>query len=177
MKKLFELYWTFVKIGSVAFGGGYALLPILQREFVINRSWATDEELMDYFAIGQCTPGIISINVATFIGNKQKGVLGALIATLGFVTAPISLILLIASFLTNFANLEIVNNAFAGIRVAVCVLIISAIERLWKKSIINNVAFVLFLLIFILTVFTNISPALFVIVAGVIGILIGGKYV
>ena len=143
MKKLLELYWIFVKIGSVAFGGGYAMLPILQKEFVINRQWATDEELMDYFAIGQCTPGIISINVATFIGNKQKGIMGALAATIGFVTVPIILILFIAAFLTNFADLEIVNHAFAGIRVAVCVLILSAIERLWKKSIINNVPIIL----------------------------------
>ena len=105
MKKLIELYWIFVRIGSVAFGGGYALLPILQRELVIKRNWTSDEELMDYFAIGQCTPGIISINVATFIGNKQKGVIGAIIATLGFVTVPLSLILLIAAFLKNFADL------------------------------------------------------------------------
>ena len=110
MKKLLELYWIFVKLGSVALGGGYAMLPILQKEFVINRQWATDEELMDYFAIGQCTPGIISINVATFIGNKQKGIMGALAATIGFVTVPIILILFIAAFLTNFADLEIKND-------------------------------------------------------------------
>ena len=177
MKKLIELYWIFVKIGSVAFGGGYALLPILQRELVIKRDWTSDEELMDYFAIGQCTPGIISINVATFIGNKQKGVIGAIIATLGFVTVPLSLILLIAAFLKNFADLEIVNHAFAGIRVAVCVLIIGAIERLWKKSIINKVALGLYLVIFLFATFTDLSPALFVILAGVFGVLVGGKYV
>lgn len=177
MKKLIELYWIFVKIGSVAFGGGYALLPILQRELVIKRNWTSDEELMDYFAIGQCTPGIISINVATFIGNKQKGVIGAIIATLGFVTVPLGLILLIAAFLKNFADLEIVNHAFAGIRVAVCVLIIGAIERLWKKSIINKVALGLYLVIFLFATFTDLSPALFVILAGVFGMLVGGKYV
>ena len=177
MKKLLELYFTFLKIGSVAFGGGYAMLPILQKEFVVNRSWVTDEELMDYFAIGQCTPGIISVNVSTFIGNKQKGILGAIVSTLGFVTVPISLILIIAAFLKNFADLEIVNHAFAGIRVAVCVLILNAVERLWKKSIINNIAFGLFLVIFALTIFTDISPAIFVILAGITGILLGGKYV
>ncbi|MEE0967698.1 MAG: chromate transporter [Bacilli bacterium] len=177
MKKLLELYFTFLKIGSVAFGGGYAMLPILQKEFVVNRSWVTDEELMDYFAIGQCTPGIIAVNVSTFIGNKQKGILGAIVSTLGFVTVPISLILIIAAFLKNFADLEIVNHAFAGIRVAVCVLILNAVERLWKKSIINNIAFGLFLVIFALTIFTDISPAIFVILAGITGILLGGKYV
>lgn len=177
MKKLLELYFTFLKIGSVTFGGGYAMLPILQKEFVVNRSWVTDEELMDYFAIGQCTPGIIAVNVSTFIGNKQKGILGAIVSTLGFVTVPISLILIIAAFLKNFADLEIVNHAFAGIRVAVCVLILNAVERLWKKSIINNIAFGLFLVIFALTIFTDISPAIFVILAGITGILLGGKYV
>lgn len=177
MKKLLELYFTFLKIGSVAFGGGYAMLPILQKEFVVNRSWVTDEELMDYFAIGQCTPGIIAVNVSTFIGNKQKGILGAIVSTLGFVTVPISLILIIAAFLKNFADLEIVKHAFAGIRVAVCVLILNAVERLWKKSIINNIAFGLFLVIFALTIFTDISPAIFVILAGITGILLGGKYV
>lgn len=177
MKTLLELYWIFLKIGSVAFGGGYAMLPILQREFVIERDWLSDEELMDYFAIGQCTPGIIAINVSTFIGNKRAGIIGAIASTMGFVTIPIILILIIASFLSNFTDLAIVNQAFAGIRVAVCVLIFNAIERLWKKSIINNVALVLFGIIFVLTIFTSISPAVFVIVAGVIGVLIGGKYI
>lgn len=177
MKNLLELYLIFVKIGSVAFGGGYAMLPILQKEFVINRPWTTDEELMDYFAIGQCTPGIIAINVSTFLGNKRAGVIGAIVSTLGFVTVPIILILLIAAFLANFAHLEIVNDAFAGIRVAVCVLILNAIERLWKKSIVNKVALGLFVIIFALTIFTDISPAIFVIIAGIAGIVLGGKYV
>ncbi len=176
MKELLELFFIFMKIGSVAFGGGYAMLPILQKEFVINRPWVTDEELMDYFAIGQCTPGIIAINVSTFIGNKRKGILGAIVSTLGFVTVPIALILVIAMFLSNFADLEIVNHAFAGIRVAVCVLILNAIERLWKKSIVNYVAFGLFAVIFALTLFTNISPAILVVFAGVFGVLLGGKY-
>lgn len=175
MKELLELFTIFVKIGSVAFGGGYAMLPILQKEFVINRSWVSDEELMDYFAIGQCTPGIIAINVSTFIGNKRKGVIGAIVSTLGFVTIPIILISIIASFLINFASNPIVNNAFAGIRVVVCVLILNAIERLWKKSIVNKVALALFAIIFLVTLLTDISPAICVVLAGVFGILYGGK--
>lgn len=177
MKKLLDLYILFAKIGSVAFGGGYAMLPILQKELVIDRDLTTDEELMDYFAIGQCTPGIIAVNVSTFIGNKVAGIPGAITATIGFVTIPIILIIGIAAFLTNFIDLPIVNYAFAGIRVAVCVLIINAIERLWKKSIINKFALLLFIVIFLLTLFTSLSPALFVILAGIIGILVGGKYI
>ena len=114
---------TFARIGLVNFGGGYAMLPLLERELVNDRGWCTTDELMDYFAIGQCTPGLIALNVSTFIGNKRKGVLGGITATLGFVTCPIIIILLIAMFLTNFADLPIVKNAFAGIRVCVCVLI------------------------------------------------------
>ncbi len=175
MKELLELFTIFMKIGSVAFGGGYALLPILQKEFVIKRGWTTDEELMDYFAIGQCTPGIIAINVSTFIGNKRKGIIGGIISTLGFVTIPVIIITIIATFLTNFAHEPIVNNAFAGIRVVVVVLIINAIERLWKKSIINTTALLLFVIIFIITFFTSISPVICVIMAGITGVLLGGK--
>ena len=97
MREYLELFWTFAKIGGVTFGGGYAMLPILQRECVDKRGWATEEELADYFAIGQCTPGIIAVNVSTFIGNKRKGVLGGIIATVGFTFFPIILLSLVAA--------------------------------------------------------------------------------
>ena len=83
VKELWELFLTFAKVGVMTFGGGMAMLPILQREVVENKGWATDEELTDYFAIGQCTPGIIAVNTATFIGQKRKGVWGGIVATLG----------------------------------------------------------------------------------------------
>lgn len=178
MKDLLELFFVFMKIGSVAFGGGYAMLPILQKEFVEKRAWATDQELVDYFAVGQCTPGVIAVNVSTFIGYKRMGVIGGIIATLGFVTIPIVLLLIIAAFLSHFSEYAIVKNAFAGIRVVVCILILNAIERLWKKSIVNKKALVLFGVIFILTVFTSISPAILVISSAIIGIILcqlGGK--
>lgn len=174
MKEYIDLYIIFMKLGSVTFGGGYAMLPLLQREFVEKRQWVMDEELMDYFAIGQCTPGIIAINVATFIGNKRKGLWGGIMATLGFVTIPIVLLLVIAAFLSNFANEPLVKNAFAGIRVCVCVLILNAIERLWKKSVINPWTLGLFAIIFTLTIFTSISPAMLVIASAVAGVVIQG---
>ena len=124
MKDLFELYITFAKIGSITFGGGYAMLPILQREIVENKKWESDEDLLDYFAVGQCTPGIIALNVSTFIGNKRKGTIGGIVASLGFITIPIALLLVISIFLNNFADYAIVKNAFAGVRVCVCVLIL-----------------------------------------------------
>lgn len=178
MKELIELYTAFLRIGAVNFGGGYAMLPLLQRDLEETRHWTTTDELMDYFAIGQCTPGIIALNVSTFIGHKKKGIPGALAATLGFLTMPIIIIIIIAAFLQNFAELEVVQHAFAGIRVCVCVLIIQAVLRLWKKSVVDAKCMILYLVIFALTVFSKMMPvslpaAVLVIAAGVFGIFFG----
>jgi len=172
MKELFDLYFTFLKIGAVSFGGGYAMLPILTREFADKRGWVTDTELNDYFAIGQVTPGIIAVNVATFIGNKKKGIIGGIFATLGLVTAPIIIISLIAALLTNFADLEIVKHAFTGIRVCVCVLILSAILRLRKNSVPDFIAAIICILVFLISAFSDISPVILVIIAAIAGIVI-----
>lgn len=180
MKELFDLFFTFMKIGAVSFGGGYAMLPILTREFVDKRKWASDTELNDYFAIGQVTPGLIAVNVATFIGNKRKGLIGGIAATIGLVTVPVIIITLIAAVLTNFAEIEVVKHAFAGIRVAVCVLILSAILRLWKKSVPDIPATIMCIIIFGLSAFGEsipvigkyISPVYLVILAAIAGIII-----
>ena len=113
MKELFNLFFAFAKVGVLTFGGGYAMLPILQREIVEKNNWASDEELMDYYAIGQCTPGVIAVNTATFIGQKNKGIMGGIMATLGVVTPSLIIITAIAAFISNFADLAIVKNAFA----------------------------------------------------------------
>ena len=138
-----DMFLTFARIGGLTFGGGYAMLPILQREVVEKRGWATENELSDYYAIGQCTPGIIAVNVATFIGNKRRGILGSIVATLGVVFPSLIIITLIAAFLQNFADLEIVKHAFAGVRVGVCVLVFNAVVKLWKKAVIDIPAFVI----------------------------------
>lgn len=179
-KELLELYLVFLRIGAVNFGGGYAMLPLLQRDLVDDRGWATTDELMDYFAIGQCTPGIIALNVSTFIGNKKAGTKGGIIATLGFLTAPIAVILAIAAFLTNFADIPVVQNAFAGIRVCVFVLIIQAVLRLWKKSVVDVRSLILYLLVFVLTTFSKNLPvaipaAVLVILSGTMGVVLGGR--
>lgn len=178
MKDLLELYWAYLKIGCINFGGGYAMLPLLERELVNKRGWTTMEELRDYFAIGQCTPGLIALNVSTFIGQKRKGVAGAVAAMLGFLTAPIAIILVIAAFLRNFAELEVVQHAFAGIRVCVCVLIVQAVLRLWKSSVVDVFTFVLYIVILALSAlstFTSLLPvkipaAVLVILAGLAGL-------
>ena len=180
MKELLELYWTFVRIGLVTFGGGYAMLPILERELVDKRHWTTMDELRDYFSIGQCTPGIIAMNVSTFIGEKKNGVKGAVAASLGFLTGPVILILLIAMFISNFAHLEAVQHAFAGIRVCVCVLILQAVLRLWKSSVVDPVALVIYIVVFALHAFSGVLPvkipaAVLVILAGVAGVIISDR--
>lgn len=175
LNNLLELYWTFVKIGCVTFGGGYAMLPILERELVEKRGWTTMDDLRDYFSIGQCTPGIIALNVSTFIGEKRGKVPGAIAATTGFLSAPIVIILIIAAFLTNFAELAVVQHAFAGIRVCVCVLIVQAVLRLWKGSVVDPFTLILYLVIFALNAFGGLLPvklpaAVLVLLAGAAGI-------
>lgn len=135
MKELFDLFWTFCKIGALTFGGGYAMLPLIQREIVENKKWSTEKEILDYYAVGQCTPGVIAVNTATFIGYKLRGIIGGIVATLGVIFPSIVIILIIATFLQNFADLAIVQSAFAGIRVAVVALIITTVVKLIKSSI------------------------------------------
>ena len=154
------------------------MLPILQREIVEKRHWAAEDELMDYYAIGQCTPGVIAVNTATFIGNKRKGALGGVIATFGLVFPSLIIITIIAAFLRNFADLKIVKDAFSGIRACVCVLVLNAVIKLWKKSVIDKATLVIFALVFLGSVLTAWTPVLFVAAAAVGGILIrwiGGK--
>ena len=170
MRELIELLTVFAKIGAVTFGGGYAMLPILQRELVEKRGWVTDEEIMDYFAIGQCTPGIIAVNTATFVGMKLRGVLGAIFATVGIVLPSIVIISVIAACLANFAEYAVVKNAFAGIRACVCVLIANAVVKLWKKAVVDKATLVIFLLVFLFGFFTDITPVLFVVLAAAAGI-------
>ena len=165
-----DLFLTFAKVGVMTFGGGYAMLPILQREVVENKSWATEEELTDYFAIGQCTPGIIAVNTATFIGQKNKGVTGGIIATLGLVFPSLIIISLLAGVITTFSHLAWVNHAFGGIRVCVCVLILNAVVKLFKKAVIDAPTMVIFLVVALGSFFTAISPVAFVLAAAALGI-------
>lgn len=177
MNKLFDLFFTFARIGGLTFGGGYAMLPILQREVVDKRGWATEEELMDYYAIGQCTPGVIAVNTATFIGQKTSGIIGGIVATLGVVFPSLVIISVIAAFIQSFADLAIVQNAFAGIRVCVCVLIFNAVVKLWKKSVVDKITLLIFLAIFAGSALTDLSPIVFVILAAIAGIVLKNKEV
>ena len=177
MKKYWELFLAFARVGVLTFGGGYAMIPMLQRECVEKTGWATEEELMDYYAVGQCTPGIIAVNTATFIGNKLYGTLGGIVATLGVIFPSLVIIIVIASALTNFADNPYVKSAFAGIRVCVCVLIFNAVMKLWKKSVPDRPALCIFLAVFILSVFLDISPVIFVLLCAAAGIFLKKAWV
>lgn len=181
MKELWALFSTFAQIGGLTFGGGYAMLPMLQREVVEKYGWATEEELTDYFAIGQCTPGVIAVNTATFVGYKRRGVLGGIVATLGVVSPSLVIITIIAACLQNFAENPYVQDAFAGIRVCVCVLILNAVQKLWKKSVVDRPALVICALVFLATLLVDVSPIVLVVLAGAAGVALktlaqkGGK--
>lgn len=172
LKQLGRLFITFAVVGVTTFGGGYAMLPALQREVVEKRRWATDEEVMDWYAIGQCTPGIIAVNTSTFVGQKQAGVLGGIFATLGVVFPSLVIITIIAAFIQNFAHLPAVQSAFAGIRVCVCVLILNAVVKLWKKSVVDWKTLLIFIAVFACSVFLDVSPVVYVIAAALAGIIV-----
>lgn len=167
---LTTLFFTFCRIGCFTFGGGYAMLPMLEKEIVENHGWATQEEIMDYFAIGQCTPGIIAANTATFIGYKQFGILGGIVATLGVTFPSIIIILLIASILQQFDQLVIVQQAFAGIRIIVGVLVLNTIVKMWRSAIVDWVGILIFIITFIISIFTSISPVYIIIATILLGI-------
>ncbi len=172
MKLLWQLFLAFARVGVMTFGGGYAMIPILEREIVDRHGWATEEELMDYYAVGQCTPGVIAVNTATFIGYKTAGTLGGIVATLGVVFPSVVIITVIAGILTSFAEVPAVKSAFAGIRVCVCVLIFNAVLKLWKKAVVDKATLVLFLGVFLLSAFFSVSPVVFVVFCAAAGILL-----
>ncbi|MCR4909464.1 MAG: chromate transporter [Lachnospiraceae bacterium] len=172
LKDLFNLFFVFAKIGAVTFGGGYAMLPVFQRELVDNRGWTTEEKLMDYFAISQCTPGVIAVNTATFIGCSRAGIPGGIAATLGVVFPSIVIITVLAIFLQNFAHLEAVRHAFNGIRACVCVLILNSVVGLIKKAVIDYKCLIIYFVVLGLSLFAPVSPVIIVILVGVTGVII-----
>lgn len=170
MKKLLELYCTFFRIGGLTFGGGMAMLPMLKREIVEKYGWATEEELLDIYAIGQCTPGVIAVNTSTYIGYQQGKLVGSIFATLGMISPSLIIISLIASILKEFMALPIVLHALAGIRITVCALMLNTVFSLMKSGIKDKLGVLLFLFGFLLATFTPIPTILLVVCAAVIGI-------
>ena len=171
MNLCFDLFFTFARIGVCTFGGGYAMLPILQREVVEKRGWCTDQELADYYAIGQCTPGVLAVNLSTFIGARQKGIPGGIAAVLGVVSPSLIIITLIAALLKNFAHIPAVIHAFNGIRAAVTALVASSVVKLAKAALVRPAAVVIYLTVLILAAWAGWSPVILVILAGLAGLI------
>ena len=160
--KYLTIYWTMFKIGLTTFGGGYAMVAIIDRELCDRKHWIEKEELLNYIAIAQITPGVIAVNTSTFVGRKRGGVLGGIVATLGVITPSIIIIMIIAALITNFADNEYVKHAFAGIRVCVCVLIVNATIGFIKKTVVDVLTLIIFLCVFVTAAFTRIETVIIV---------------
>lgn len=170
MRPFIKIFLIFARIGVCTFGGGYSMLPMFQRELVEANGWLTENELADYYSVSQCIPGIIAVNTAALAGYKYKGRMGGIVAVIGVIFPSIAIILFIAAFISNFSGIKIVQNAFAGIRVCVCVLIINTVIKLWKHAVTDKFTLIIFVLIFSASVFTSLPAALLVIAAGMAGI-------
>ena len=172
IRQYLELYLAFVKIGAFTFGGGLAMMPIMQRELIEKRGWVTEEELIDYFAIGQSTPGIIAVNVATFVGYKRLGWFGGIIGTLGVVTPSWVIIMLLAGAISSVDKYPVAQKALRGINVAVAALLTSVIVKFSKKTVKNVWNAVFMLLAFALIYFFKVQSVWIIITALVTGSLI-----
>jgi chromate transporter len=171
VKDLISLFFTFFRVGCVTFGGGYAILPVIERELITRKGWVTMEEVMDYYTIAQVTPGVIAVNTSTFIGYKRKGPAGGVAATLGFICPSLILITVVAAFLTNYAEIPVVARAFGGIRVAVGALIVDTVIKMLKGVFKDIKTLVIFVIAFGVSALLSASPVLVVSAAGLIGFL------
>jgi chromate transporter len=172
MKELLKIFIIFFRIGSFTFGGGYAMLPIIKRELVDNLGWVKEEDIYNYYAIGQSTPGIIAVNTATMTGYSLQGIKGALAATTGFIMPSLIIIILIASFFKYFQQIVLFQHAFAGIQIAVVALILDIVIKMWNKSDKSKISLLIFLTAFILLAVFDISPVFVILSAAAAGIII-----
>jgi len=175
IKNLFNLYFSFAKIGTFTIGGGLAMIPMMQSELIEKRKWITDEELIDYYAVGQSTPGLMAVNVATFVGYKQMGIVGGIFATLGMVTPSLVIIMILASLINSINDFPIIQKALKGINVAVAALLTSTIINFMKKTI-KKFTNAIFMMISFLLVFVFKLPSFWIILfALLIGVVLTYK--
>ncbi|MCL2425160.1 MAG: chromate transporter [Oscillospiraceae bacterium] len=167
-----KLFLSFAYIGLFTFGGGIAMLPMFQRELVEKNKWLTEKEMVDLFSIGQCLPGIIAANTAIFVGYKTKGFWGGIVAALGVILPSVTIVLIVAMLITNLADYPIVQRAFAGLRVCVSVLIINAVLKLRKHSIVDWTSALICMIVFVLAVFAFLPIPILIITAGICGMII-----
>lgn len=172
---LFNIFSTYLKVGFLAFGGGYAMLPILEKEFVVRRQWLTDAELLADFAIANSLPGIIAVNTATFLGYRLKGIKGGLVAALGMIIPSILIITIIAAFFQNFADIPWVQRAFHGLNIAIIVLLVDTIVKMWRRGIRDIITFIIFAAVIITYLLTGLNPVIFVILGAIAGLTLAGR--
>ena len=179
MKEYLGLLYAFLRIGLFTFGGGYAMVPVVERELVKKRSWITMEELIDYYTIAQITPGLIGINLATFVGHRRKGILGGILATLGFVFPGSTLILAAAVFIGNISEIPAVAHAFTGIRIAVSALVLDTVIKMVKGVFKDAKALIIYIIVFGISILPYgiipgllKSPVSLVLASGLVGLLV-----
>ncbi|MBQ2945579.1 MAG: chromate transporter [Clostridia bacterium] len=170
-KRIFSLFTTFLKIGAFTFGGGYAMIPLIQREVVEKHKWITDDDVLEIIAIAESTPGPIAINMATFVGNRTAGFWGSFFATLGVVLPSFLIILAISFLLSEFQNIKAVQYAFMGIRAGVLALILKALWNMYKKCKKNTVAYIAMAAAFILVAFLKINVVIVIVGCAVFGLI------
>ena len=168
---LWQLYWAFLRIGGLTFGGGLTMLPMLKYELVEKKNWITEEELVDCYAIGQCTPGIIAVNTATFVGYKKKGVAGGIFSTLGMVTPSLVIIMLVAACLENFMDNVWLQHALMGVRGIVCALMLNTVITLARKSLVDGFCCVVCGIVLLICLLTDVPTILIVVISAICGII------
>lgn len=171
MKELLSLYWTFFKIGLTTFGSGVSSLPMFEHELIDKKNWFTQEELTDFYALAQCSPGVVAVNTATYIGMKKRGFAGALFTTLGIITPSLLIIILLAEFLPLILSDSVIQSALTGIKVAVCALITYSVYKMIRKDIKDIFGWIILILSFVLISFLSVSPVFVIIGAAICGII------
>ena len=171
MKEYLELYWAFFRIGGLTFGGGLSMLPMLKYELVEKKGWVDEETLLDCYAVGQCTPGIIAVNTATYVGYLRKKLAGAIVGTAGMISPSILIITILCMFLNNFLDNVWVQHALMGIKGVVCALMLNTVISLAKKSLVSPLCVGIGVAALALALLTDIPTVLIVIVAAIAGIL------
>lgn len=169
MNIFLELLISFIKIGFLTIGGGYVMLPMMQSELIDKKHWITEEELLDYYAVGQSTPGIIAVNVATFVGYKKAGITGGIVATLGIISPSLIIITALAGVIQSIDQYPNVQKAMSGINVAVCALITDATLNFIKKGVKNFVTLLVLLASFLLIYYVKVPSYLIVLGAAFLG--------
>jgi len=172
LREYLELLWAFIVIGATTFGGGYAIIPALERELIKKRGWISMDEVLDFYTIAQITPGVIAVNIATFVGCKRKGVFGGAVATIGLILPGVCLMMLVSLFVKRFAEYPLVQRALVGIRLAVCALILDTSIKLFKGFFKNYRAVIISVIAFVLSAVFSVSPVYIILGAGFAGFLL-----